>query len=89
MLEKFHDVFLANDDMLSFEEEFGKVTFLANVMDTLGVDLNNPETIIHVRLLSWHSKFEKRKALEKDIIYRINACSMASNKMVRLVLVKR
>ena len=46
-------------------------------MDVHSVDLNNinlndtnyddddPETIIHVRLLAWHIKFEKLKALKK------------------------
>ena len=41
-------------------------------MDILSIDLNNinldlsnynkddPKTIIHVRLLAWHNKFEKR-----------------------------
>ena len=82
MLEQLHDAFLVNDDILSFDEDFGKVTFFANEMGILGVDLDNPETIIHVRLLAWHNKFEKCKALKKDIIYRFNACSMASNKMV-------
>ena len=48
-------------------------------MGILSIDLNNinlddanyseddPENIIHVRLLAWHSKFEKRKALEKEL----------------------
>ena len=27
---------------------------------------DNPETIIHVKLLAWHNKFEKHKALKKD-----------------------
>ena len=48
-------------------------------MGILSIDLNNvnldntnyneddPETIIHVRLLAWYSKFEKRKALKKEL----------------------
>ena len=48
-------------------------------MGILSIDLNNinlddsnyneddPETVIHVRLLTWHSKFEKRKALKKEL----------------------
>ena len=28
---------------------------------------DDPETIIHVRLLASHSKFEKRKALKKEL----------------------
>ena len=58
---------------------FNKVTFVANEMGILGVDFDkinlrdddkflkhDPDTIIHVRLLSWRSKFEKRK-LFKDV----------------------
>ena len=40
---------------------------------------DNPETLIHVRLLAWRNKFEKRKPFKK-YNQRINACSMASNK---------
>ena len=29
-------------------------------------DLNNLDTIMLVRLLAWHIKFEKRKALKKE-----------------------
>ena len=48
-------------------------------MDILSIDLNNinlgdanyhednPETVIHVRFLAGHIKFEKRKALLKKI----------------------
>ena len=80
MLEKFHDALNATNDRLSFHEDFSKVTFLANQMGILGVylDKNNldednnfdeddPETIIHVRILALRNKFEKRKTLKKDI----------------------
>ena len=30
-------------------------------------DENDPDTIILIRLLAWHSKFKKREALEKNI----------------------
>ena len=66
-------VLLANDDILFFDKGFTKVTFFANEMGILGVDLDkinldddfykdDPETTIHVRLLAWCHKFEKRKA---------------------------
>ena len=29
-------------------------------------DENDPDTIILIRLLAWHVKFEKRKALQKN-----------------------
>ena len=61
--------------MLFFDEHFSKVTFIANDMGILGVDLDkinlddnnnfqkdNPEIIIHTKILAWHSKFEQPKA---------------------------
>ena len=30
-------------------------------------DEDNPDTIVPIRLLAWHNKFEKRKELEKNI----------------------
>ena len=62
-----------------FDENFGNVTFFANKMGILCVDLDkiylddvnfdedDSKTIIHIRLLAWHNKFEKRKANEKDL----------------------
>ena len=38
-----------------------------NLDDTNCNDLHDLGTIIHVRLLAWHSKFEKRKALNKEL----------------------
>ena len=80
MLEKFHDALNANEDILFSDEDFSKVTFFANQMVILGLDLgkinpdednnfdkDDPETIIYVRLLAWRNKFEKRKALKKDL----------------------
>ena len=51
--------------------------FFCNLMCILNIDLNNfnfennfdeddPDTIILVKLLAWHIKFEKSKALKKD-----------------------
>ena len=33
---------------------------------TLNYTEDDPETIIHVKLLAWHIKFEKRKPLKKE-----------------------
>ena len=79
MLEKFHEVLLTNDDILFFDKDFSKVIFFANKMGIFGVDFgkinldddnnfdeDDPETI-HVRLLAWRNKFEKRKAFKKDL----------------------
>ena len=39
--------------------------------DTINFDNNfdkyDPDAIIHVRLLAWHIKFEKHKALKKEL----------------------
>ena len=64
--------------MLYFDEDFGNVVFNCNEMGILNIDLNNinlddnfdkgdPDTIIHVILLAWHIKFEKCKALKKEL----------------------
>ena len=43
--------------------------FFCNETGILSIDTNydedNPETIIHIRLLAWHIKFEKCKSLKK------------------------
>ena len=79
MLRKFDKVLLAADKILVFNEDFNKVTFIANQRHILVVDLDkinldndkkfdedDPDSVIHVRPLAWHSKFEKCKALKKD-----------------------
>ena len=54
------------------------IFFSCNEMGILNIDLENinldknvdedgPGTIILIRLLSWHLKFEKRKALKKEL----------------------
>ena len=69
MLEKFDNALHANDDILFYNEDFDKVTFIANQKHILVVDLqkinldnnfneNNPDTIIHIILLAWPSKFK-------------------------------
>ena len=78
MLENFDNALHANDDILFFNEDFDKITFIANQRHILAVNLNkinldddndfdgnDPDTIIHVRLLAWRCKFAKCKALKK------------------------
>ena len=81
MLAKFHDALLTKDDILFFDEDLSKVTFFCNEMGILDVGLykinlddddnsfdeDDPETIIHVRLLAWRNKFEKQKAHKSNI----------------------
>ena len=57
-------------------------------LDDVNFDEDDPETIIHIRLMAWHNKPKQCKAFEKHK-QRINTCSKASNKIVELVLVRR
>ena len=63
--------------LVYFDEDFGNVVFNCNETNILNIDLNcinfnddnfdkdDPDTIIHVKLLAWHAKFENDKALKK------------------------
>ena len=68
----------ADENILCFNEFSGDVVFNCNGMGILNIDLNNinldnsfdendPDTIIIIRLLTWHIKFEKRKELKKEL----------------------
>ena len=61
----------ADENILYFDEDFGNVVFNCSEMGILNLDNNfdkdDPGTIIHVRLLACHIKFEKRKELKKYI----------------------
>ena len=61
-----------------FNENPGNILFSSNEMGILNIDLNNinvdnnfdeddPDTIILIRLLAWYIKFDKRKALKKEL----------------------
>ena len=77
MIKKLLTALYADDNILYFSEDSGNVIFSCNEMDNVRVDLNNInlddtyydqddlETIIHVRVLVSHSKFEKCKAPKK------------------------
>ena len=65
----------ADEIMLYFNEYSGDAVFNYNEMSTVNIDLNNinlddnfdeedPNTIILIRLLAWHTKFEKHKELK-------------------------
>ena len=76
MLEKLDNVLHADDDILFYNKDFDKVTFISCQRYILTVDLDkinldndnnfdedDPDTIIYVRLLAWWTKFKNRKAL--------------------------
>ena len=74
--EVVDELLYADENIFYFNEDSGNVVFCRNEMGILNRDLNNinldnnfdeddPDTIILIRLLAWHIKFEKRKALKK------------------------
>ena len=76
-LEKL-DTLHGNDDTSLHNEGFDKVTFISNQRHVLPVDLDkinldsgnnfyedDPDIIIHVRLLPWRSKIKKYKSIKK------------------------
>ena len=79
MIKRFLTALYADDDIFYFNEDSGDVIFFCNERGILSIDLNNinlddtnynkhdPETIIHVRILAWNIKSEKRKALKKEL----------------------
>ena len=79
MIKKLFTGLHTDENELYFDEDFGNIVFHCNEIGILNIDLNcinlddnnldenDHITIIHVRLLAWHIKFEKRKALKKDI----------------------
>ena len=40
---------------------------LTNINLDVNFDEFNPESIAHVRLMAWHSRFKQRKAFKKEI----------------------
>ena len=70
ILETFHDALLANNDILFSDDQMcivGVDLDKINLDNDNNFDEDDPETIIYLRLLAWCYKFEKRKALKKDI----------------------
>ena len=72
MTEKLFTALYADDNILYFNENSGNVLFSSNEMDILNIGNNNinlennfdeddPDTIILIRLLAWHIKFDMYK----------------------------
>ena len=77
LLENFHHDFFSNNDIFLFNEDFIKVTFIANQMHILAADLHkinldennnfdarDPDIFIHVRLNVVNLKYTQH--LKKD-----------------------
>ena len=78
MTKKLFTALYADKNILYFNEDSGNVVFNCNEMGILNIDLNNinldnnfdedhPDTIILIRPLAWHIKFEERKERRKNL----------------------
>ena len=71
MIKKLYTALYADENILYFNGDSGNIVFPGNEMGIHNIDVNNinhfdeddPDTIILIRLLVRHIKFEKRKAL--------------------------
>ena len=78
MIKKILTVLYADEGILYFNEDSGDAVFNYNETGIVNIDLNkislddnfdedDLHTIVLVRLLAWQIKFEKRKALKKEL----------------------
>ena len=84
----------ADNNIPCFYEVSADITFSGYKRGILYVNLNNvnlddanisrddPKNIINVWLLAWNYISKQRKASKREIKNKINACSLASNKMM-------
>ena len=78
MIKILFTALYADESILYINEDSGDAVFNSNDMDVLKIDLNNInlynnfdednlDTIILIRLLALHIRFEKSKALKKEL----------------------
>ena len=78
MIKKLFTALYADENILYCNEDSTDAVFHSKEMGIVNIDLNNinlddnfdeedPDTIILIRLLAWHSKFEKHKELKKEL----------------------
>ena len=77
MIKKLLTASYTDEKILCFNDYSGNTVFSCNEMGILSIDLKNidlddtnydkrdPKTIIQIRLLAWHIKFQKHKTLKK------------------------
>ena len=67
------------------------VAFNNIIFDDVTFDENDPETIIHVRLMPRCNRFKQQEAFKKDLSKELMplACHLTRSKMVGLVHVRR
>ena len=89
LIKKFFTYLYADENILYFDEDSGKVVFNYNGMHILNVDLNiisldnnldenDPDATILIRNLAWHIKFEEQRELKNIYKWKINANRVAS-----------
>ena len=75
-IKKLFTALYTDENILYLNEDSGNVVFSCNEMGILNIGVKNinldnnfdeddPDTVIIIRLLAWHIKFEKRKVLKK------------------------
>ena len=79
MIKKLFTALFADENILCFHKDSGDAVSFCNEKGILSIDLNNInldntnhnednlENIIHIKVLAWHIKFEKRKVLKKKV----------------------
>ena len=74
MIKKLFTDLYADENIPYFDEDSGDAVFnykemgIANIaLNNINLDEDDPDTIVFVRLLTWHIKFEKHKALIKEL----------------------
>ena len=77
MLEKLENVVLFKDDVVFNTDSdvlfFSDAMCLANIgLNSISLDYvkfhdDDPETIIHVRVMAWCNRYKQRKACKKEI----------------------
>ena len=69
MIKKRYTALYTDNFLLFFDEDCGDVAFGFNGICILDNNFgeDGPDTIVFIRLLAWHSKFKKHKALKKKI----------------------
>ena len=76
VIKKLFTALYTDENILYLNEDSGNVVFSCNEMGILNMGVKNinldnnfdeddPDTIIIIRLLAWHIKFEKGKALKR------------------------
>ena len=91
MIKILFTALYVDENILYFDKDFGNVVFNYNEMSILNIDLKNinldnnfdeddPGTFSHVRCLAWHIKFEKHKALKKELNEELMPVARHSNR---------